>query len=205
MHGISQKKANYKAQWTRGIWVGKDSADQDMIIVENDKILKSRAVLATGLFWSKGDLLNMVATPDNLLKIATQTRGTYPVIPPIQCLPARSDDGDPPDKHDVRGGQNMDLPPVIGVPASTKKSRERSDEVLPLPIESRSPFTQPELSRVSYQLPFSAGILPDGGEGPVKRSMEWKEVMALETSRNLKLKLILKSILRQMFWKAKVR
>ncbi len=62
----------------------------------------------------------------------------------------------------------MDLPPMIGVPTRTNRSRESSDEVLRSPIESRSPFTQQELS----QLPFSAGILPDGGEGPVKRRME---------------------------------
>ena len=126
---------------------------------------------ATRLFCYKDDLLNMVATPDHLLKIAAQTKGTYPVIPPIQCLPARSDDeaaSDPPDKHDEQGGENMDLPPTIGMPTRTNKFRERSDVVPRLPIESRSFFTQQELS----QLPFSAGILPDGGEGPVKRSME---------------------------------
>ena len=142
-----------------------------MIIIENDKILKSRTVRATGLFWNNDDLLKMVATPDHLLKIATQAKGMYPVIPPIQCLPARSDDeaaSDLPNKHDQQGGENMDLPPMIGVPTRTNKSKERSDEVPRLPIESRTPFTQQELS----QLPFSAGILPDGGEGPVKRSME---------------------------------
>ena len=40
MHGISQKRIKYKAQWTQGIWGGKDTADQDMIIIENEKILK---------------------------------------------------------------------------------------------------------------------------------------------------------------------
>ena len=63
-----------------------------MIIIENDNVLKSRAVRAAGLFSNKDNALNMAATPDNLLKIATQTKGTYPVIPPIECLPARSDD-----------------------------------------------------------------------------------------------------------------
>ncbi len=53
MYGISQKKSKYKAQWTRGIWVGKDHADQDMLIIENDKILKSKVVRATGLFWNE--------------------------------------------------------------------------------------------------------------------------------------------------------
>ena len=62
----------------------------------------------------------------------------------------------------------MDLPPMSGVPTKISKPKESSDEVPRLPIESRSPFTQQELS----QLPFSAGILPDAGEGPVKRSME---------------------------------
>ena len=38
MYGISQKKSKYKAEWTRGIWVGKDNSDQDMLIIENDKI-----------------------------------------------------------------------------------------------------------------------------------------------------------------------
>ena len=48
MYGIAQKKTKYKDQWTRGAWIGKATADQDMIIIETDKILKSRAVRATG-------------------------------------------------------------------------------------------------------------------------------------------------------------
>ena len=105
------------------------------------------AVRATGLFWNKDDLLNMAATPDHLLKIATQTRGTYPVIPPIQCLAARSDDeaaSDPPDKYDEQAGENMELAPMIGGPTMTKKSKERSDEAPRLPIESRTCFVQQE-------------------------------------------------------------
>ncbi len=29
MYGISQKKSKYRAQWTKGIWIGKDHADQE--------------------------------------------------------------------------------------------------------------------------------------------------------------------------------
>lgn len=71
-------------------------------------------------------MLNCVATPDHLLKLATQTRGAYPVIPPIQCLPARSDDeaaSDPPDKRAEQGRENMDFPVT-----RTEKSRERERE-----------------------------------------------------------------------------
>ena len=92
MYGISQKKSKYKAQWVKGIWVGKAYADQDILIIENEKILKSRAVRATGLFWSKDDQISMEVSPDQMLKIATQTKGIYPVKPPPQCLPPRSDD-----------------------------------------------------------------------------------------------------------------
>ncbi len=165
MYGISQKRTKYKAQWTRGVWVGKDHADQDMLIIENDKILKSKAVRATGLFWNKRDLVNMEVTPDHLLKIATQTKGVYPVISPLQCLPPRSDDEAASDPPDDQGGEDSQIPPLIPIPISAKDR----DNVGPrLPIQQRSPLSQQELS----QLPFSAGILPEGGDGPTKRVLE---------------------------------
>ena len=118
------------------------------------------------------DLVNMEVTPDHLLKIATQTKGVYPVIPPLQCLPPRSDDEAASDPPEDQGGENVQLPPLISVPMSAKAQ----DNVGPrLPIQQRSPLTQQELS----QLPFSAGILPEGGDGPTKRVLEsddsWRE------------------------------
>ena len=152
MYGISQKKTKYKAQWTRGVWVGKDHADQDMLIFENDKILKSKAVRATGLFWNKNDLVNMEVTPDHLLKKATQRKGVYPVIPPLQCLPPRSDDEAAPDPPDDQGGEDSQVPPLIPIPMSAKVR----DNIGPmLPIQQRSPLNLQELS----QLPFSADCL----------------------------------------------
>ena len=48
-------------------------------------------------------------------------------------------------------------------------SAKDQDNVDPrLPIQQRSPLTQQELS----QLPFSAGILPEGGDVPTKRVSE---------------------------------
>ena len=168
MYGISQKKTKYKAQWTRGVWVGKDHADQDMLIIENDKILKSKAVRATGLFRNKNDLVNMEVTPDHLLKIATQTKGVYPVIPPLQCLPPRSDDEAASDPPEDQGGGDSQVPPLIPIPMSAKVR----DNVGPrLPIQQRSPLNQQELS----QLPFSAGMLPEGGDGPTKWVLESDE------------------------------
>jgi len=136
-------------------------------------------------------LLNSVATPHNLLKLATQTRGAYAVIPPIQCLPARSDDeaaSDPPDMPSKVGKiWIFQLQGLKSLERQRERERGRSDEVPRLPIESRTPSTQEELS----QLPLSAGILPDGGEGPVKRSMEGDDVT--RDINNLKPKPILKT------------
>lgn len=80
-----------------------------------------------------------------------------------------------------------------------ERERGRSDEVPRLPIESRTPSTQQELS----QLPLSAGILPDGGEGPVKRSMEGEDVT--RDIKQPKTQTYPKNILHQMFWKENVR
>ena len=168
MYGISQKKSKYKAQWVKGIWAGKYCADQDILIIENDKILKSRAVRATGLFWSKDDLMNMEVSPDHMLKIATQTKGIYPVIPPSQCLPPRSDDEAASDPPDDQGGESLDLPEMISVPSSADETKPRLPTESRSPFEQRSPLSQRELS----QLPFSAGILPEGDEGPTKRGLE---------------------------------
>lgn len=123
------------------------------------------------------------------------------MIPPIQCLPARSDDeaaSDPPDKRAEQGRENMDFP-VTRTEKSRERDRGRSDEVPRLPIESRTPSTQQELS----QLPLSAGILPGGGEGPVKRSMEGDDVT--RDIKQPKTQTYPKNILHQMFWKENVR
>ena len=109
--------------------------------------------------------MNMEVTPDHLLKIATQTKGVYPVISPLQCLPPRSDDEAASDPPDDQGGGDSQIPPLIPIPISAKDR----DNVGPrLPIQQRSPLSQQELS----QLPFSAGILPEGGDGPTKRVLE---------------------------------
>eukprot|EP00434_Breviolum_minutum_P043737 symbB.v1.2.039002.t1/scaffold6288.1/size30759/2 len=184
MYGISQKKAKYKAQWVKGIWVGKDAADQDILIIENDKILKSRAVRAIGTFWSKEDLINMEVSPDYMLKIATQTKGIYPVIPPLTCLPPRSDDEAASDPPDEQGGEGLEVPEMMTVPASAKVSTEEQEGQGPrLPISSRSPFgsQSPLEQRELSHLPFSAGILPEGDDGPVKRGLD-----AEDTKRDIK-------------------
>ena len=184
MYGISQKKAKYKAQWVKGIWVGKDAADQDILIIENDKILKSRAVRAIGTFWSKEDLINMEVSPDYTLKIATQTKGIYPVIPPLTCLPPRSDDEAASDPPDEQGGEGLEVPEMMTVPASAKVSAEEQEGQGPrLPISSRSPFgsQSPLEQRELSHLPFSAGILPEGDDGPVKRGLD-----AEDTKRDIK-------------------
>ena len=136
--------------------------------IENDKILKSKAVRATGLFWNKSDLVNMEVTPDHLLKIATRTKGVYPVIPPLQCLPPRSDDVAASEPPDDQGGEDVKVPPLIAIPRSAKVPSDQDSGGPRLPIQQRSPLNQQELS----QLPFSAGILPEGGDGPTKRVLE---------------------------------
>ena len=87
------------------------------------------------------------------------------MIPPLQCLPPRSDDEAASDPPDDQGGEDSQVPPLIPIPISAKVR----DNVGPrLPIQQRSPLSQQELS----QLPFSAGILPEGGDGPTKRILE---------------------------------
>lgn len=118
--------------------------------------------------------MSMEVSPDYMLKIATQTKVIYLVIPPPQCLPPRSDDEAASDPPDDQGGEGLDVPELISVPSSAK-GREKQDETKPrLPIESRSPFEQrsPLSQRELSPLPFSAGILPEGDEGPTKRGLE---------------------------------
>ena len=87
------------------------------------------------------------------------------MIPPLQCLPPRSDDEAASDPPDDQGGEDSQVPPLIPIPISAKV-RENVGPRLPIP--QRSPLSQQELS----QLLFSAGILPEGGDGPTKRILE---------------------------------
>ncbi len=72
------------------------------------KILKSRAVRATGLFWNKDNLINMVATPDHFVEDCNANKGVYPFVPPLELRRARSEDeaaSDPPSDLKKGGGE----------------------------------------------------------------------------------------------------
>ena len=90
------------------------------------------------------------------------------MIPPLQCLPPRSDDEAASNPPDDQGGEDMMVPPLIPVPISAKIPSDQDSRGPRLPIQQRSPLSQKELS----QLPFKAGILPEGGDGPTKGVLE---------------------------------
>ena len=58
VHGLDPLQAKYKSQWRPGVWLGKDSMDHDLVMVNDNEIVRCKAVRETGEHWNSELLLN---------------------------------------------------------------------------------------------------------------------------------------------------
>ena len=63
MFGLDPKGSKYRPLWRRGIWLGKDLSDHDVIAANPETATKTRAVPRTDQSWSTADIMGVIIGP----------------------------------------------------------------------------------------------------------------------------------------------
>ena len=63
VHGLDPLQAKYKSQWRPGVWLGKDNMDHDLVMVNDNEIVRCKAVRKTGEHWNSELLLSAAIGP----------------------------------------------------------------------------------------------------------------------------------------------
>ncbi len=62
LFGLDPLVKKYRPAWRRGIWLGKDGADQE-IVATDDSDARSKAIRVTNLSWDAKDIVNLKINP----------------------------------------------------------------------------------------------------------------------------------------------
>ena len=82
-------QAKYSTQWRRGIWLGKDAADMDLVAVSPTEIIGSRAIRKVAEHWNAELTLALEVGPWDLKRgVNTEVKPALPADPPLPLLHA---------------------------------------------------------------------------------------------------------------------
>ena len=98
VYALDALQAKYTAQWRRGIWLGKDEADMDVVAVGPREIIESKAVRKTAEEWDAALLLALEIGPwDTKKGTHSQMRPVSVTTPPVPVLLGLDREGRTPD------------------------------------------------------------------------------------------------------------
>ena len=87
VYALDALQAKYTAQWRRGVWLGKDEADMDIVAVGSREIIRSKAVRKTAEEWDATLLVALEIGPwDAKKSVHTQMRPASVSVPPVPIL-----------------------------------------------------------------------------------------------------------------------
>ena len=66
VYALDPLQSKYSSQWRRGVWLGKDEADHDIVAVGADEVIKSKAVRKTSEVWDASALVSLQICPWNV-------------------------------------------------------------------------------------------------------------------------------------------
>ena len=81
VYGHDAKQSKYKLQWRRGLWLGKDNFDHDLVAVGDNEVLRCKAVRKASEEWNGAAILSLKVSPENL------RRGSRTVVKPASLPP----------------------------------------------------------------------------------------------------------------------
>ena len=101
----------YLDSGSKGVWLAKDGADQSVIATDSERLVRTRAIRQIAEDFDVELLQNLEASPEQLLKAATNTRAKIaPSLPPtpLAYLQQRRDDKDdgPDDDKEDKGDED---------------------------------------------------------------------------------------------------
>ncbi len=148
--GLDGTLTKNKVTWVRGVWVGKDQADHDLLVTDDCRILRAKAVRQTGDLWDAESLSSIEVGPDQLLKTYTHSTvrlppGMTPVVFPIAESAETPDEAasDPP--SDSGRGEIQEAAPLLPSPLQSSEL-EYSPDSVPEQSSATPSLPQPELS-----------------------------------------------------------
>ena len=62
-YGLDPKGSKYRPTWKKGIWLGKDGSDHDVLATAAGTITRTRSIRRTALTWSADEILSLVIGP----------------------------------------------------------------------------------------------------------------------------------------------
>ena len=83
IYGLDGLQPKYKSQWRAGIWLGKDLADQDIVMVNPNEVVRCKAVRKTGEHWNGQLLLDASLGPWDMKRGVRTTRPMNSPIPEL--------------------------------------------------------------------------------------------------------------------------
>ena len=109
VYGLDPLQAKYKSQWRPGAWLGKDHMDHDLVLVNDNEVVRCKAVRKTGEAWNGELLVNAIVGPWDMRRGVHTKVDTKPIPTPTPELLA-----DAPSKPDE-------------TPRASRKERKKKD------------------------------------------------------------------------------
>ena len=66
VYGHDAKQSKYRLQWRKGLWLGKDNFDHDLVAVGDNEVLRCKAVRKASEEWDGEAILGLKVSPENL-------------------------------------------------------------------------------------------------------------------------------------------
>ena len=86
VYGLDPLQAKYKSQWRPGAWLGKDHMDHDLVLVNNNEVVRCKAVRKTGESWNGELLVNAIVGPWDMRRGVHTKVDTKPIPTPTPEL-----------------------------------------------------------------------------------------------------------------------
>ena len=182
--GLDGAITKNKPTWVRGIWVGKDRSDQDLLITGDGRILRAKAVRQTGDLWDAEALSAIEIGPGDLLK--TYTHSTVRLPPGLPPLPApvdgvaETEDEAGLDSPTEQGREMQEEEETSASPSPSPSPQQPSEQPDPLPEQSSAMPSLPQTEPSSQLAGDDAGTVD-------KRPLEEGEISPRMKKRTSKI------------------
>ena len=88
-YGLDPKGSKYRPTWKKGIWLGKDGSDHDVLATAAGTITRTRSIRRTALTWSADEILSLVTGPWDTTGYTQSKVKQKPVLALPPALPPR--------------------------------------------------------------------------------------------------------------------
>ena len=127
----------YKQAWRKGLWVGKDAMDQDVVVYDNEQLVKTRAMRLAAKEYDGGLLLACAIGPSSLKRAATHSNvkvklRDLPAVLPSAPVGFEDEEADAVEAHArLHPDEDAEEDQVPGDPSSVPGRDTRADEEIP--------------------------------------------------------------------------